>query len=114
MRGFRDIRGSEDRCRGDPFRRGALFAKSACRSSVPSLGCVVRGDVLVVVPPPLVWRRLWPALGGVLPLLLAAIGGEIQERPQVAVLVAASVDEVGAVDPILVVAQEHVGAVPLG
>jgi hypothetical protein len=62
----------------------------------------------------LVRRRLWPPLGRVLPFLLPAVRSEIQERPQVSVLVAAVADEAGAEDPVLVVAEEDVGAVPLG
>src|SRR3954452_13772638 len=70
--------------------------------------------VVVVVPAaPGVGRGLRPVLGGVLPLLLAAVWGDVEEAPGRAErLVAAGVDEVGAVD-LLAVAQEHVRAVPL-
>src|SRR5829696_1920221 len=73
------------------------------------------GVVVLVVPAaPGVGRGLRPALGGVLPLLLAAVGGDVEEAPGRAErLVAAGVDEVRAVR-LVAVAQEHVRAVPFG
>src|SRR5215218_11130550 len=72
--------------------------------------CVV---VFVVPAGPAVGRGLRPALGGVLPLLLAAVWGDVEEVPgRPERLVATGVDEVRAVD-LVAVAQEHVRAVPL-
>src|SRR5918992_4852293 len=72
--------------------------------------CVV---VLVVPAAPGVGRGLRPALGRVLPRLLAAVRGDVEEAPgRPERLVAAGVDEVRAVD-LVAVAQEDVRAVPL-
>src|SRR5688572_17300307 len=70
--------------------------------------------VLVVPAAPGVGRGLRPVLRGVLPLLLAAVRGDVEEAPgRPERLVAAGVDEVRAVD-LVAVAQEHVRSVPLG
>src|SRR5512132_938085 len=70
--------------------------------------------VLVVEVPPLVRRGLRVALRRVLPLLLAPERGDVEVAPGAAhVLIAAAVDEVGAED-VVAVADERVGAVPLG
>src|SRR5215212_1758866 len=70
--------------------------------------------VLVVPPEPQIGRRLRVALRRVLPVLLAPERGDVEVCPGTAQrLVAATVDEVGAEDPIVVVAIEDVGAVPL-
>ncbi len=68
----------------------------------------------VVVPvPPRVRRRLGVPLRGVLPLLLAPEGGDVEVAPGAPHgLVAAGVDEVRA-EHAVVVADEGVGAVPL-
>src|SRR5215211_2142932 len=67
---------------------------------------------VVVVPPP-VGRRLRVVLGRVLPVLLAAERGHVQVAPSGAHgLVAAAVDEIGAVD-LLTLADERVVPVPL-
>src|SRR3954447_9520758 len=67
----------------------------------------------VVIVPPLVRRALRPALGRVLPRLLAPERGDVEEGPGGAqVLGTAGVDEVGAVD-LAALADEHVVAVPL-
>src|SRR4029450_9346396 len=72
-----------------------------------------RVPVLVVQVPPLVGRSLRIALGRVLPLLLAPEGGDVEVAPRAAHrLVAAVVDEIGAVD-LLAIAQERVRPVPL-
>src|SRR5215213_412593 len=73
----------------------------------------VRLVVLVVQVPPAVGRGLRVALGLVLPLLLAAERGDVEVGPGAAHrLVAAAVDEVGAVH-LIAVADERVRAVPL-
>src|SRR5215204_5028686 len=75
------------------------------------VGCLT---VLVVAVPPRVARGLRVALGRVLPVLLAAERGHVEIGPGAAQrFVAAAVDEVGTEDPIVVVAVEGVGAVPL-
>src|SRR5215211_788514 len=67
----------------------------------------------VVVVPPLVGRGLRPALGRVLPGLLAPERRDVEKRPGRAhVLVAARVDEVGAEDAVAL-ADEGVVPVPL-
>src|SRR3954452_16432123 len=72
--------------------------------------CVV---VLVVPAAPGVGRGLRPALGRVLPLLLAAVWRDVEEAPgRPERLVTTRVDEVRAVD-LVAVAQEDVRAVPL-
>src|SRR6185436_15875157 len=73
------------------------------------------GAVVLVVPAcPGVGRSLRPVRGRVLPLLLAAVGGDVEKAPcRPERLVAAGVDEVRAVD-LVAVAQEDVRAVPLG
>src|SRR5689334_10202301 len=68
----------------------------------------------VVVAPPLVRRRLRVTLGRVLPRLLPAERGDVEVRPgPTHRLVTARVDEVGAEDVAVVVADERVRAVPL-
>src|SRR5215217_2091351 len=75
---------------------------------------VGRLAVLVVAVPPHVARGLRVALGRVLPVLLPAERRHVEIGPDAAErLVATGVDEVGAEDPVLVVAVEGVGAVPL-
>src|SRR5215218_8327498 len=75
---------------------------------------VGRLAVLVVAVPPHVARGLRVALGRVLPVLLTAERRHVEIGPDAAErLVAAGVDEVGAEDPVVVVAVEGVGAVPL-
>src|SRR5260221_3934525 len=70
--------------------------------------------VLVVEVPPQIGLGLRVALGRVLPLLLAAERGDVEIGPGAAQrLVAALVDEVRAEDPVVVIAVEGVGAVPL-
>src|SRR5262249_39433593 len=75
--------------RTDPRRRPARRRRRAarCRSSrglragsgwTRSSGVLL---VLVVPPPPLVWLRLWMALGRVLPGLLAAERRPVEEAP---------------------------------
>src|SRR4029077_16706110 len=93
------------------FLFSGLRAGAGAREQVP----VVSGRrVLVVSVPPLVGRRLRVALGRVLPLLLASERGDVEVAPGAAHrLAAATVDEGGAKHPI-VVADEGVGAVPLG
>src|SRR5205085_12107010 len=70
--------------------------------------------VVVVVVPPLVRRRLGVALRRVLPLLLASERGDVEVGPGGAHrLVATAIDEVGAIDAVVVVAVEDVVAMPL-
>src|SRR5215207_1039348 len=84
-------------------------ASAASDSLLPRAGL---RPVVVVEPPPLVWRGLRVALRRVLPLLLATERGDVEVVPGAPHrLVAAAGDEVGAVDP-LAVADEGVGAVP--
>src|SRR5918993_4078171 len=96
----------------------ASSAGAACSASstgTPATWASTSERVVVLVVPaaPGVGRGLRPALRGVLPLLLAAVGGDVEEAPgRPERLVAAGVDEVRAVD-LVTVAQEHVGAVPL-
>src|SRR6266852_3275254 len=71
------------------------------------------GVVVVVPVPPLVWRSLWIALRGVLPLLLASERRYIKITPGAPHrLVGAIVDEVGA-EHLVAVADECIVAVPL-
>src|SRR5215217_5291932 len=99
---------SAARCRPRPRRAAAPPA--ARRPRVRSRALTVR----VVVVPPLVGRRLRVAGRRVLPLLLAAERRQVEVGPGAAHrLVTALVDEVGAEDLALVVAEERVRAVPL-
>src|SRR5215218_2300774 len=108
----------EARCR---CRRAPAAAPPAaelrCGRS-PVLGRDIRAEpglgVVVVVVPPAVWLGPGVALRRVLPLLLAAQRGHVEVGPRCAHrLVAPAVDEVGAVDVVVVVAVEGVVAVPL-
>src|SRR5215217_8338058 len=103
--------------------RVGRFANSTPRVTRASRQCLfqrkapdVRSRVLVVrvvVVPPLVRRGLRVALGRVLPLLLASERGDVEIAPGGAKLrVAASVDEIGAEDPIALT-DEGVVPVPL-
>src|ERR687895_1654444 len=90
-------------------------ASSASSTGMPATWASTSECVVVPVVPagPGVWRGLGPALGGVLPLLLAAVWGDVEEAPgRPERLVTTGVDEVRAVD-LVAVAQEHVRAVPL-
>src|SRR4051812_31957819 len=90
---------------GPPSHGLASVEQAHERSGVPA--------VRVVVVPPLVRRGLRVALGGVLPLLLAAERRDVEVAPGGAeMLVAAGIDEVGAEDPVAV-ADEDVVPVPL-
>src|SRR5215218_1597253 len=91
-------------------------AVSASSTGKPATWASTSEGVVVLVVPagPGVGRGLRPALGGVLPGLLAAVRRDVEEAPgRPERLVAAGVDEVGPVD-LVAVAQEHVRAVPLG
>src|SRR5918997_1935456 len=93
----------------------ACAASSASSTGMPATWARTSESVVVLVVPaaPGVGRGLRPALGGVLPLLLAAVWGDVEEAPgRPERLVTTGVDEVRAVD-LLAVAQEHVRAVPL-
>src|SRR5215218_2761938 len=69
--------------------------------------------VLVMPVPPLIGRGLRIPLRRVFPFLLAPKGGHVEEAPGIHEhFVAAVVDEVGAVDMTVVVADERVGAMP--
>src|SRR5262249_30161840 len=72
------------------------------------------GIVVVVPVPPLVGRRLGVSLWRVLPSFLPAQRREIQIAPRGPDrLIATVVDEIGAEDVTLVVADEYIVAVPL-
>src|SRR5262249_55194360 len=74
----------------------------------------VLGVIVVVPVPPLVRRSLRVALRRILPNLLTAERSEIEVAPDGAHrFVAAVVDEVGAEHLIVVVADEHIVAMPL-
>src|SRR5262245_57969812 len=99
-------------------RRGAPWPRRSRRGEPPRAARprYARRSLLavrvVVVPPP-VRRGLRPALGRVLPRLLAAERGHVEVAPDGAErLVSAAVDEVRAEDPVAV-ADEGVVAVPL-
>src|SRR5919108_1586894 len=84
------------------------------RTCAPCAACSRGVPVRVVVVPPLVRRGLRAAPPRGLPLLLAPERGGVEGAPRGApVLVAPAVDEVGAVDPVAVVADEGVVPVPL-
>src|SRR5918992_2819625 len=90
-------------------------ASSASSTGIPATWASTSERVVVLVVPaaPGVGRGLRPVLGGVLPLLLAAVWGDVEEAPgRPERLVASGVDEVRAID-LVAVAQEHVCAVPL-
>src|SRR5918997_5364518 len=92
----------------------ACAASSASSTGTPATWASTSECVVVLVVPatPRVGRGLRPALGGVLPLLLAAVRGDVEEAPgRPERLVATGVDEVRAVH-LVAVAQEHVRAVP--
>src|SRR5829696_3264236 len=95
--------------------RSAGAAISASSTGMPATWASTSERVVVLVVPaaPDVGRGLRPALGGVLPRLLTAVRGDVEEAPgRPERLVTAGVDEVRAVD-LVGVAQEHVRAVPL-
>src|SRR5829696_5158419 len=95
--------------------RSAGAAISASSTGMPATWASTSECMVVLVVPaaPGVGRGLRPALGGVLPLLLTAVRGDVEEAPgRPERLVATGVDEVRAVD-LVAVAQEHVRAVPL-
>src|SRR5918997_196998 len=76
-------------------------ASSASSTGMPATWASTSECVAVLVVPaaPGVGRGLWPALGGVLPRLLAAVWGDVEEAPgRPERLVATGVDEVRAVD----------------
>src|SRR5690349_9275424 len=96
-------------------RRGSRAARAALRGGGVGEGGLEDGGVVVfvVAVPPDVGLGLRVSLRRVLPDLLAAERGDVEVGPGGAErLVAALVDEVGAVDPVVVVAVEGVGAVP--
>src|SRR4051794_11487071 len=101
------IRGGASGVRAMPGRAGAARRRRRRTAAPPPPAHRRRGRrslagsfaVGVVVVPPLVRRGLRPALGRVLPRLLASERGDVEERPCGAqVLGTAGVDEVGAVD----------------
>jgi hypothetical protein len=70
--------------------------------------------VAVVPCPPLVGRGLRIAVRRILTILLAPERGDVEQAPGVDEdLIATTVDEVGAEDVVIVVANERVGAVPV-
>src|SRR5918912_480656 len=94
-----------------------MRAHEPVSNSAPALKYQTRSTrscaVGVVVVPPHVGRRLRVVLGRVLPVLLAAERGHVQVAPSGAhSLVAAAVDEIGAVD-LVTLADERVVPVPL-
>src|SRR5215218_6956827 len=98
------------RGRGGSRAAGAALGGGGVGEGGLEVGRVV---VFVVAVPPDVGLGLRVALRRVLPDLLATERGDVEVGPGGAErLVAALVDEVGAVDPAVVVAVEGVGAVP--
>src|SRR5690242_6733873 len=68
--------------------------------------------VLIVPPPPLVWRRLRVSLRRVFPLLLTPEGSDVEVVPSIPeLLVTTTVDEVGA-EYAVAIAYERIRAVP--